>query len=333
MSLRNEPRPDAQQLVRYILGLLPEKDAERIDEASIVYDEVAAQLRIVENDLIDDYACGNLTGETLEWFESYYLASARRRENVRFATSFLAAVDRAVERSEPSVTAPAPAVERADDSLTSARSHERMTPRSRLAWKLAAAAALCIVCGSLFETLRMGGRLNVARSETAALDLRARELEQQLSAQRAANAAMSQALQRARESAASAALPSAKDPSDRRGAPPPVRTIALVLLPQTRSIAPTPTLVIPRNLDSVAFELRIESNDYPRYQVGLRDPATNETVWRSGRIAAKVTGDQASVSVVVPTSVLKMQHYSLDVESAADSADVVGSYAFQVLPR
>ena len=58
---------------------LPE-DAERLDEASIVDDEIAARLRMVEHDLVDAYVRGRLTGDTLARFESHYLASPRRRE-------------------------------------------------------------------------------------------------------------------------------------------------------------------------------------------------------------------------------------------------------------
>src|SRR3954470_13847105 len=83
-----------RQLIRYILGLLPDKGAERLDEQSIVDDEVAARLRSVENDLVDAYICGTLKGELLERFEAWYLASPRRRDKVKFARQFLSAVDR-----------------------------------------------------------------------------------------------------------------------------------------------------------------------------------------------------------------------------------------------
>src|SRR5215469_941662 len=86
--------PEDRQLVRYILGLLPQKDAERLDEQSIVDDELATRLRSVENDLVDAYVCGTLDGEFLERFESFYLASPRRRDKVKFAREFLKAVDR-----------------------------------------------------------------------------------------------------------------------------------------------------------------------------------------------------------------------------------------------
>jgi len=115
--------------------------------------------------------------------------------------------------------------------------------------------------------------------------------------------------------------------------PPPA--IALVLLPQTRSITSIPTLAIAPGVDRVTFDLRLEANDFSEYRAGLQDPATSRIVWRSGWIAPRSTGSQSSIRVVVPAGVLKTQHYSLDLSgrAAGGSAEIVGSYAFQVVPR
>ena len=53
MSLPQESGYDDEVLTRYVLGLLPDADRERVDEASIADDEVASWLRIAETDLID----------------------------------------------------------------------------------------------------------------------------------------------------------------------------------------------------------------------------------------------------------------------------------------
>ena len=90
MSPLTEAALDDRQLERYLLGLLPEEDAERLDELSITDDNVAGRLRIVEDDLVDAYVSGELAGELLERFESFYLSSERRRQKVKFARSFLA---------------------------------------------------------------------------------------------------------------------------------------------------------------------------------------------------------------------------------------------------
>ena len=94
MALFHESAPDDQRLVNYLLGLLADDEAERLDEASIVDDELAARLRIVEDDLVDAYASGTLDAPTRQRFESYYLSSPHRSEKVRFARGLLRVVDR-----------------------------------------------------------------------------------------------------------------------------------------------------------------------------------------------------------------------------------------------
>jgi hypothetical protein len=58
-------------------------------------------------------------------------------------------------------------------------------------------------------------------------------------------------------------------------------------------------------------------------------------VWRSNRITARTAGDVPTVSVIVPASVLKAQHYSLELDgvSAAGGAEVVGTYVFRMVRR
>ena len=74
-----------QTLRDYLLGLLPEEEAERLDELSIVDDECAGRIRAVEHDLVDAFARDELQGVQLERFRSRYLASPQGRESIRFA--------------------------------------------------------------------------------------------------------------------------------------------------------------------------------------------------------------------------------------------------------
>jgi hypothetical protein len=330
MSLPQESgRDDDTLLTRYVLGLLSEEESERVDEASIADDEVASRLRTIEHDLIDGYVRGTLSKETHQRFESYYLSSRRRRDNVRFAAGFVRAVDRAAARADTQTEADAASAAddgRDDEAVAVSPSYGWIVTRSKVIISLAAVAALLLVaCGVLLvEAVRTGNQLTVIQTERETLDRRARDLEQQLDTQRAASAAAATQPERPRESA-SAAASAARE----------VRTLALVLLPQTRAIASIPTIVITPGTGRVALELKLESDDFPRYQVGLQDPATNDIVWRSGWTAATSSADRPSVSVLVPASVLKTQHYSLQLtgRSAAGRDEVVGSYVFQILPH
>jgi hypothetical protein len=315
MSFPHDSEPGDEELVRYLLGQLSEDDTARLDEASIVDDDVAARLRIVETDLIDSYVRGKLTGETLTLFEARYLSSPRRQEHVKLASDFVQAIDRKAAR-----TGRATWMDRA------------ARPAIR-AWIMVAAALVIAASGVvMFDGVRLRSELRQAREESGALERRAQNLEKQLGDARAASAAAAAELERIRSSATAAVTPPGPAPEapQRR---PEAGLVALVLLPPTRAVVPVPTLAIPADADRVAFELRLESNDFARYQVALKNLATNHILWRSHWMAPRSSGDQVSVSVNVPAHLLGPQHYSLDLtgRSGDGRTDVIGSYAVRIM--
>src|SRR5437016_3544569 len=95
MPSPEKPIYDDQLVVQYLLGSISEEEASRLDELSIANDKFAERLSTVENDLVDAYVRGELTGESLDRFESHYLASPYRREKVKFAECLLGLCDRA----------------------------------------------------------------------------------------------------------------------------------------------------------------------------------------------------------------------------------------------
>ena len=76
---------DDKTIAQYLLGFLSETEAERFDKLSVTDDQFADALRIAEKDLVDAYVQGELTGQDLDRFETYYLSSPLRRSNVEFA--------------------------------------------------------------------------------------------------------------------------------------------------------------------------------------------------------------------------------------------------------
>ena len=295
MSLSDESRtPADRQITRYLLGLLPAEETERLDEASIADDEFAARLRIGETDLVDRYVGGTLDGETLQRFESHYLSSPRRRRNVRFAVSFLWAVDRAAALND--------GIE--EDDSTPVPANDQDDRRPSVSSRLVVAAAMWLVlCGALlFQSGLLRSGVNVTS------DNRARTPEFRPGERPAAGA---------------------PDPARSDAVAGPLST--LVLFPQTRDVGPVPSLAIPAGVENAAFELRLESIDFPRYEVGLKDPASNQVVWRSGSMSPTPSSQTPAIVVLVPIRVLKPQHYSLTVMGRrSGDTEVVGSYTFQV---
>jgi hypothetical protein len=294
MSSSDRQEFDDQLLIRYLLGALTEAETERLDELSIAGDEFASRLEAVENDLVDAYANGELSGETLERFNSVYLASENRREKVRFAETFQVLTDRAA-------------------SAWPKRAPVARRPWSVLGWGFAAAACLLLLAGVylLADNLRLRNQVMRAEAARAALQQRQEALSRQLEEQLRATAVI--------------------PPADREsGRSEPPGTFALVLLPQTRSSSPLPAIAVLPGAERADFQLQLESDDFPAYQLALKDLATARIIWRSGRLKAASGSGAKIVSVSLPARLLKAQNYGLELTGipANGVPQYMSSYAF-----
>src|SRR5215470_3178673 len=85
MSSPEKLEPNDAVLLRYLLGALPVDEAEPIEEASVVDEDLAARLNAMECDLVDSYVRGELEGPNLTRFQSWYLSSPLRVQKVEAA--------------------------------------------------------------------------------------------------------------------------------------------------------------------------------------------------------------------------------------------------------
>lgn len=294
---RESSRDD--QLIRLLLGSLPEADAQRLEEDCIVDDELAARLQVLEDDLVDNYARGLLEGERLIQFESVYLASPARRAKVQFARRFLAEVDNVGQERE---LAP---------GTVGAGSEAR---RGWFPWTLAAAAALFLATGTLLvRDVRLRRDMTVTRERLTAAEQRVDAVSGQLADEQRATAAARQAL------------------ADARVVRPPA-AIALLLMPQTRGVDPAPVLAVPAGARDLPLDLRVQATGAAQYSAALKDPASSGIVWRSPTLLSDRARQPAVVPVRVPAGLLKTQHYVLDLFELRDGGmEFVGSYAFEIV--
>lgn len=104
-----QPKHTKEDLIQYLLGSLSEADTERFDAWAVTDTEFTGELSAVENDLVDAFAQGELTGDTLARFKAHYLASPLRREKVEFARALQTYGESyAAQASEPVVAAAKP---------------------------------------------------------------------------------------------------------------------------------------------------------------------------------------------------------------------------------
>jgi hypothetical protein len=322
MSLSLEIPHADEQFVRYLLGLLTEEEAERVDELSIADDDIAWRLRAAENDLVDAYVRNTLNDTDRARFERVYLVTPKRRDKVRFAKSLLSSIEPEASRPAPVVSAPA----------TVLSWPQRVFAQPAAGWALAAAATLFLVLSAalLMQTSRLRNDLGTLETERAAADRKAQDLQQQIDSQRAAATESGRELDRLRTQLSEATQRGNAEP---RGTSLLAGGVALLLTPQTRSSGVMPSVAVRPGADGVSFALLLESNDFPRYQVALKDPATSAILWRSERVPAGTLNHAPAVSVIVPARLLKAQHYALELSGvrAAGAADVVASYVVRVV--
>ncbi|HKY04532.1 MAG TPA: CHAT domain-containing protein, partial [Blastocatellia bacterium] len=78
---------DNEPLRQYLLGDISDEDRDQIEKRLMTDDEFSERLSMVEDDLVDDYVAEALSEEERERFETHYLLTGERREQVEFARS------------------------------------------------------------------------------------------------------------------------------------------------------------------------------------------------------------------------------------------------------
>jgi hypothetical protein len=304
---------DERMLVQYLLGKLPEEDAERLDELSVADDAIASRLDDVENGLVDAHVRGELAPEDEAPFRSHYLASPLRRAKVEFAQALATA------------TGPLEVAEPVRDTRRPAETPTRIggwfsAPSFALQWGLALAAlAVAAVAGYLFLQNRdLTAKIAGISAQQSALEAREKDLQAQLDAQTAVTQP-----------------PVTAKPSSGVEKTLPAILASVLLMPQTRGSGQPIAVLVEKGSAAIPFELALETSGFARYQAALKDPNTNQTLWTSGTLALKRGGNLSTAVVDVPSKILRQQNYVIELTGfpASGVSDVAGSYVFHAVLR
>jgi hypothetical protein len=325
MSLQDKQTYDDRLLTRYLLGALPMEDAERLDELCIADEEVATRLHALENDLVDAYVRGEVSGEDLGHFESFYLASPKRRQKVEFAAALLELEKRTAAAPAP---APAPVLQtaavpasRPKEEEESVQPPESSVPRPMYRWGFAfAAAVILFVAGYLLlENLRLRKQMSETQAQQATLDQRDHELQKQLNDQRSANEESLKEIERLRQSQPNLGQ---------------LKTVSILLPPPMRGAARILTISVPSGTDLAVLLLTLESDEFPAYRAALKDPATNQIRWSSGAdLRSTSLGEKKAISISFPAGLLKQQNYIVELTGlpARKAPELIGGYPLRVV--
>jgi cell division protein FtsB len=315
----SDPTYDQKSLVQYLLGLLPEAEAERLDELSIADDSFAVKLEAAENDLVDSYVRDELTGDALEQFRNHYLASPTRREKVKFASALQ-------EFGEPAAVS---AIEsRPRDKSSSKRGWlAGIFEIPAFQWGISfAMLALLLVGGWLvIDNTRLRRQSAESIAKQNELAQREQELRAELEGQRNAGKQTEQEL---------AQLRTEQQSHIEQQKPSETGLIAtLFLTPQLRGARQLSSVRIEPTTKSVAAHLSLEPNDFASYRVTLIDQANHRTLWSSGVLKARTTGDTKVLSIKFPAKGLTLQSYALRVSgvAAGGPSETISDYPFKVV--
>ena len=331
---------DDRLLTDYLLGSLSEEEAERLDELSFTDDELAARLQVVENDLVDAYARGEMAGATLERFKSHYLASPRRREKAAFARGFQDKLRQAVTTEKQQRSFQEASVAREFAPTESFLRRYFSPSRPAVQWGLAAAALLVLlVSGWLtFDNLRLRDQMNQAQAEREEIQRRERELQTELEDQRSGDSEKERELAALRERLAELERQSGRQPGAKSDTEPEragSSVVAITLAPQLRGASQPATVTIPADASYVAFELELEPSDFTSYRAELKARPGDELIWRSASLKAKSAGDGKRIAVTVRAALLKSGVYNLEAHgvSPTGATEIISSYPFRVVKQ
>jgi hypothetical protein len=317
-----QQRADDETLKAYLFGRLPQEETERLDELSVTDDEFAARLDTVENDLVDAYVRGELSGNSREDFLTLYLSTAKRREKVTFAESLYSLEGKHASHATADAVIPPQAKSSWWFDLFS-------LPRLALAGGLAMLLAISVL---MVDNLHLRNGMSQAKMDREMLQQRERDLLARLDDERASGAKTAKELEQVRQSLASLESNAAAKPSAAAPLASPLSVAAFVLSPQLRGAGKMPDLSLPQGTTRVDLLLDLESDDFRRYRVMLKNPGSDRVLWRSGRLKSVTKGQGRTLSIGLPVNLLKPGVYQLEVTGTPVSGGVefVSSYVFRI---
>jgi anti-sigma factor RsiW len=325
-------RYNDQTIIQYLLGSLPEEETERVEELCFIDDEFAVRLSAIENDLVDAYVRGKLSGEKLERFDSHYLASPKRRRKVKTAQVFRAYSENAVATGQV-VLATGPSQTDAKSFKPSPRLTHLPFIFSRLGLTAAAVLVLMGVGWLVFELSRLRSQIDEAEVVRISLEKREKELQGLLEQQRAASSAIEEELGRVRaekerverQMTLERQIAGSKTPSS----PANLNILPFILTAPARTAGQIAAITIPSGTDYVVLQAELEPDDYSSYNAELLyQPGKTPAGWKRERLRSRALGESRVIDIIIPANLLKSREYLLAVTGISDSGVAEGERGF-----
>ncbi len=306
---------------QYLLGELPEKRQQQLEERLMTDEVVYEELQIQEEELIDDFVQGNLPDSDLEKFNRHFLCTSARRKKVRYA--------QALEKYVQSATT------ETDDRTSFWQRVPAYLASPALRFATAAALVLFVVGGlfTVIENHRLEQEIDELQSQRVSLQDRTQDLQGQVTTLNETNTDLTDSLRRETDSRIAKEQELSSLQRSRIAIPSPTST-AYVLQPGLlRDIGgQTQRIPISETTDLVRLQLDIGMDDYTSYRATLHDADGEELL-----VQNKLTTDTLEGTVVVPidlpSSLVRLGDYHIRLTGRTEAGDfeVVGRYHFRTI--
>jgi hypothetical protein len=315
---------------RYLLGVLSDDEVVRLEESYFADDKLFEEIEIAEDELVDAYVRGQLSGEDRKRFEKGLATSERLSERVRFGRLLRA---RASARPAP---------------VSSSQSHVSwwnaffttlLNGGPALKAGVVTGALIVVLGGSalMVEWVRVRSESQHIAAERLKLEQRQKDLEQQIAdlksntnqlsatvqQETAANEKLKQELQNVKEQLAQRTQP---------GLPQIVSAVLLSGL--SRSQAEDTELVVQPQHALIKLDLVLDLDEYSTYGVSIQSADDRELVSRKG-LRARGPASQRTISVEFPSRILREGTYVVKVTGRTSSGtyEPVSGYRFRLSKR
>jgi hypothetical protein len=300
------PRVENDNLLReYLLGLLSEADASRIEEEYFKTEDAFERLCIAEDDLIDAYTLGELSESECSSFEQRFLVSERQQNRARFARIMLRGTP--MERETVAKTAMDAAV-----APWLARQLAFLRKLNPLVTASAAAAIILFLLGGWWL---ISSRRNAVTHQQA-------------------SDAATQPQQRVTQSPA--AGPDDVRQPDTRPLPGAPRVVTFALVEGTlRDPGESNRLLIPSDASTIRLRVTTDADDSEAYRETLRSVEGHLAVRPSVIGQERPASGRVIVISEVKSNLLKNGDYVLTLSAVRKSGppEVVAEYSFNVVRR
>lgn len=309
VSFKSEPA-----LVRYILGAASPGECQEIEERYLNNTDFFEALVAVENDLIDAYVRGQLSGADRERFEKHFLATEDRRQRVAFAEALLEHVaaegqGAAVKASESSeFPPPVPALKQWSATMQLGLASLFLATATWSIWVT-------------IQNVRLRRDIDQLQAGSAKLQEQARFLQQQ-----------TEALNRTKVPGAEAA---GQEQSGRNRTESSSQLAVLTLHADiARSSGTQNKLILFPGTRSVRLRLALEQHDSRAFGASL-ETVEGTVVWRAKDLTVSAGQHETIVAVTLPAKLLLSGDYivNLTADTAGGNTEVVKTYIFQISRR